>query len=267
MLAEQRRKTILQKVIQEGQVQTAELAQGLCVAEETIRRDIRAMSAEGLLCKVHGGATAARHLSVEQSYEQRGKLDAHAKQLIGQYAAALVHDHEVIALDGSGATEWMARSLSGKQELTVVTNSFPVAGIITDKLKHSEIGGQLIFLGGQVFGENLITQGVLCCNMIRTFRFNQTFIGTSALDVQGPMMWHPDEGAIAAALAHQAQHTVLLAESAKSQRSSLYKYMDYDDIQTFITDGEHELDETLREALANAGVETIILTKEGINHE
>ena len=62
MLAEKRREMILQALAQDGHVQTASLAQTLQVAEETIRRDIMLLSRQGLLRKVHGGASAIPQL-------------------------------------------------------------------------------------------------------------------------------------------------------------------------------------------------------------
>lgn len=264
MLGEQRRQIILDKIHREGQVQTADLAQALGVAEETIRRDIRAMSRENLVRKVHGGATALPKLDQEQPYEQRGRHDARAKQLIGRYAAGLVHDAEIIALDGGGATEWAARSLMGQKQLTLVTNSLPVAAVLSGKLSRGEITGRLILLGGQVYPENQTTQGALCLEAIQKFHFHKVFLGVSALGEQGPMVWEPEEGAVSAAFVRQAQQTILLAESAKGRRSSLYTFMDYQTVQMLITDREHELDEGLRRTLERAGVERVTLEMEGI---
>ena len=263
MLGEQRRQLILDKIRREGQVQTADLAREIGVAEETIRRDIRVMSRENLVRKVHGGATGLLRLDREQPYEQRGQHDARAKQCIGQYAAGLIRDSEIIALDGGGATEWMARSLMGQKNLTLVTNSLPTAMILSGKLSRGEITGRLILLGGQVYSENQITHGALCMESIRRFCFHKAFLGVSALGEQGPMVWEPEEGAASAGFACQAQQTILLAESAKGQRSSLYTFMDYQEVRMLITDGEHELDDGVRRALERAGVERITLETEG----
>ena len=59
MLATQRQHRILQELDAEGTVRAAALADLLRVSEMTVRRDIDALDAEGLLLRVHGGATRA----------------------------------------------------------------------------------------------------------------------------------------------------------------------------------------------------------------
>lgn len=254
MLAEKRREMILQALAQEGHVQTASMAQRLQVAEETIRRDILLLSRQGLLRKVHGGASAIPQLQKESPYEQRGKENTLAKRRIGEYAAGLIADGEIIAIDGGGAGEWMARSLKGLTGLTVATNSLRVGEIILDKLRDGEITGRLIMLGGETDPNNRIVVGALCAEMIGKLRFNRAFLGASALGTQGPMLWNMEEGAVETAFARQAQQTILLTESAKGRRSSLYQFLEYSDVQMLITDTDNPLPEELKEALQRACV-------------
>lgn len=264
MLAENRRQLILQALDREGHVQTAALARQLQVAEETIRRDILALSRQGLLRKVHGGATATPQLQSERPYEQREKENAPNKRRIGAYAAGLIQNGEIIAVDGGGAGEWMARSLRGLSGLTVVTNSLRVGEIILDKLRDGEITGRLIMLGGETDYHNRVVVGSFCAQMVSRFQFNRAFLGVSALGEHGPMAWNMEEGAVEAAFARQAQQVILLTESVKSRRSSLYEFMDYADVQMLITDTACPPDEALKEALARACVEVrFVQTEEG----
>ena len=255
MLADKRREIILQALALEGHVQTASLAQKLQVADETIRRDIRMLSRQRMLRKVHRGATAIPQLQSEQPYEQRGRENTSAKRRISECAAGLIMDGEIIAIDGGDACEWMARSLKGLKGLTVVTNSLRVGGIILDKLRDREISGRLMILGGETEPHNRIAAGSFCAEMIGQFRFNRAFLGVSALGAQGPMVWNMEEGAAEAAFARQAQQTILLTESVKSRRSSLYEFMEYADVQMLITDTACPFGAGLKDALTRACVE------------
>ena len=91
--------------------------------------------------------------------------------------------------------------------------------------------------------------------MIGKFRFNRVFLGASALGSKGPMAWNLEEGAVETAFARQAQQTILLTESAKGRRSSLYQFMEYADVQMLITDSDNALNEELKDALQRACVE------------
>ena len=55
MLASQRKQQILQILTEEKQVMSGELSQRFNVSEDSIRRDLRELAAEGKLQRVHGG--------------------------------------------------------------------------------------------------------------------------------------------------------------------------------------------------------------------
>ncbi|WP_455732205.1 DeoR family transcriptional regulator, partial [Burkholderia stabilis] len=59
MLTTQRKKAILDALARDGQVLAVELSAQFDVSEDTIRRDLRELAAEGLLQRVHGGALPA----------------------------------------------------------------------------------------------------------------------------------------------------------------------------------------------------------------
>jgi DeoR/GlpR family transcriptional regulator of sugar metabolism len=67
MLTSQRKKLILDALQRDGQVLAKPLSEAFGVSEDTVRRDLRELAAEGKLQRVHGGAlpssTAVRLLS------------------------------------------------------------------------------------------------------------------------------------------------------------------------------------------------------------
>ena len=58
VLARQRQALILERVRDDGAVRVADLVRLLGVSDMTIRRDLEVLHEQGLLEKVHGGATA-----------------------------------------------------------------------------------------------------------------------------------------------------------------------------------------------------------------
>ena len=56
MLASQRKEYILKVLREQGQVIAKEISRELQLSEDTIRRDLRELAAEGRLQRVHGGA-------------------------------------------------------------------------------------------------------------------------------------------------------------------------------------------------------------------
>lgn len=59
MLESERRSTLLREIRLRGSVRTQEVAQRLGVSPVTVRRDLRDLADEGVVTRVHGGATAA----------------------------------------------------------------------------------------------------------------------------------------------------------------------------------------------------------------
>ncbi len=76
MLTSQRKQLILEKLAAEGQVQSKALSAHFAVSEDTIRRDLRELAAEGRLQRVHGGALPASSATVPFAERKTVKMDA-----------------------------------------------------------------------------------------------------------------------------------------------------------------------------------------------
>lgn len=88
MLASQRKQQILQILAEEKQVMSGDLSQRFSVSEDSIRRDLRELAAEGKLQRVHGGA-----LPVSEAIapiETRKSVQMASKQTIAQRAVELI---------------------------------------------------------------------------------------------------------------------------------------------------------------------------------
>ena len=259
MALEERANRILWKVQHEGRVHTGRLAEEYGVSEETVRRDIRQLAKEGKLKRVRGGAVCMYPPSSENAYFVRRLKDVDAKCKIGTYAAGLIQDGDIVALDGSCCTEQLAHALFARKNVVFVTNFIPVAGLLGEKIQQKRIQGRVILLGGEVNCENLVACGAIAEEAVAKFCFTWAFISASALSDTGAMIWNIDEGNVSNVMAEHATHVVLLCESAKFSQTSLYQYMDYGVIDMLITDDEHEIPEKTRENLENNGVEVVIL--------
>ena len=259
MQTAERVERILERVHRDGRVYTAALATEYGVSEETIRRDIRALAREGKLKRVHGGATRLQLPSSENAYAVRRLQDAEEKRRIGEYAAGLVGDGDIIAMDDSCCAEQLALALSGQKNLIAVTNFLSAAAALSNGIQQGRIAGRVVLLGGEMNCENLAACGAITEDEAARYRFTRAFIGASALSENGAMVWNLEEGRVSRRMAERASGVVLLCESAKFTRTSLYQYIDYSDVDMLITDDTHEIPrETLTQMQAD-GVEIIVL--------
>jgi len=86
MLASQRKQQILQILTEEKQVMSGELSQRFNVSEDSIRRDLRELAAEGKLQRVHGGALPVS--AAIAPIETRKSVQIASKQAVARAADA-----------------------------------------------------------------------------------------------------------------------------------------------------------------------------------
>ena len=141
--SEARRNALYQRVLGEGRVRVGELARQLDVTTETIRKDLKVLEERGVLTKKHGSAV------VRNAYYQLPfdvKLQEHTleKQLIARKALEFIEDDAIVYMDPGSTCLQLAKLLRLKKNITVLTNSLPVADIICDS------GLDLIMTGGKL---------------------------------------------------------------------------------------------------------------------
>ena len=130
MLASQRRATILELVETTGAVRVSELVEQLGVSDMTIRRDIELLAGKGLVERVHGGAIGVGRSSQEPGFTAKSALMQAEKRAIAVAAARLVEPGSAIAISAGTTTYELARAVRGVADLTIVTNSVPVAQLL-----------------------------------------------------------------------------------------------------------------------------------------
>src|SRR3989344_1745110 len=98
MLTTQRKQLILERLRQDGQIVAKALSEELGISEDTVRRDLRELAAEGQLQRVHGGALPAS--KAVGNLQVREHLATDDKRALGRAGAALVQPGQVVILDG-----------------------------------------------------------------------------------------------------------------------------------------------------------------------
>jgi len=117
---------ILRILEAEGPVTIAALARRLAVSAETVRRDLRPLSATGRVLRIHGAVGLAGQIG-EAPFLKRMRENAPAKQAIARALAATIRDGDSVMFDTGTTTSFAARELIGHRRLTVVTNSTDIA--------------------------------------------------------------------------------------------------------------------------------------------
>ena len=130
MLPELRRTKMLEQIQRNGSASVAELARDFSVSQITVHRDLDALTREGLVERVHGGARPARAVTqVETDWGKRLRLAVREKELIAERALEWIEDGSTIFVDSSTTALALARQLERRppRSLTLVTNSPAIA--------------------------------------------------------------------------------------------------------------------------------------------
>lgn len=144
MLAVERRACIKETIQEQKSVAVSDLARRFDVTEETIRRDLKVLEAQGVLTRTYGGAFIQGGAINEVDVTLRETSYVEAKRQIAAQCLQLIRNGDSIFLDSSTTALEIARAIRDMR-LTVLTNSL----LIADVLSHSEsirlqvIGGVL----------------------------------------------------------------------------------------------------------------------------
>ncbi|WP_264553915.1 DeoR/GlpR family DNA-binding transcription regulator [Flavobacterium sp. N2038] len=174
MKKEERQKVILEYLSKEHRVTLQELSEYLNVSEDTIRRDVKELSDQGLLKAVRGGAVAPSPIPLH--FRNREKHDLENKKIIAEKALPLLKDGQVVFIDGGTTSLALVASFPYDLKLTVITNSFPVAALIED-LPNID----LIFAGGKMCKTSFTTASIETIDFFRNFRADICILGICSI--------------------------------------------------------------------------------------
>src|SRR5438270_12867114 len=105
MLAESRRRMLLDRIARQGFATLDELVKSLGVSESTIRRDLEALDLAGVVKRTHGGAIVTEPEGrALPAFEDRTSSASAEKRAIGQATAAPIDDGDTVLLDGGATT-------------------------------------------------------------------------------------------------------------------------------------------------------------------
>src|SRR3954471_9571019 len=104
MLAETRRRLLLDLITRQGFATLDELVKSLGVSESTVRRDLEALDLAGAIKRTHGGAVLHGEIRAFPAPEYRVTKAALEKQAIGRATVTLLEEGDTVLLDGGTTT-------------------------------------------------------------------------------------------------------------------------------------------------------------------
>ncbi len=223
------------------------------VSRDTARRDIVKLTEQGAVIRTHGGIALTKFVHKLNQYAERQNNELEVKQRLGEYAATFVTDNELIFLDVSTTVKCMIPHL-GVKSLKVVTQSLDNAWML---MENESI--QTYLLGGLICPETRHLMSYDSLKKLADYRFNKVFLSAVGIHREGIYYYHQDDVYFKRELVTRAEQVILVADHTKFEKCSFFKVLDFQMIDTMITD--QSLPQELRESIEDAGVELIIYNK------
>jgi DeoR/GlpR family transcriptional regulator of sugar metabolism len=216
LLSAERRRAILDALERDGKVVAARLVDDLHVSEDTVRRDLRELAAQGLVQRVHGGAL--QPAPQQGSFSSRRAMSADAKPALAQAAVALLAHARVVILDGSTTNLELACRLPAEHACTVLTNSPPIAAALAE---HPT--ADVVMIGGRLDKGAQVTTGATAVDFIRAVRADACVLGVCALHHEAGLSTDDlDEAQVKRAMVDAAADVIVLATVDKLSAGSPY---------------------------------------------
>lgn len=240
MYAEERQREILHRARTQGRVDVSPLAEEFEVTPETIRRDLDVLARRNLVRRTHGGALPVDRLAFEPTVSIREALLTAEKDAIARAALAELPDDGAVIIDAGTTTVRLAQLVPDDRELTVVTNSLPVAGALVGKANLT-----LHLLGGRVRGRTLAVVDDWAEKALAEIFVDVAFLGTNGLSV-GHGLTTPDRGeaAVKRAMMRAARRSVVLADHTKIGNDVFARFGDVADLDVLVTDAGLDAEST-----------------------
>jgi len=207
----ERQEKILNALLEKDTMPIQELSKKLYVSMPTLRRDLIKLEQMGKIVRTHGGARLLKTPGDKQIplllREQEGSS---AKAVMGQKAAHLVKDGDIIMLDASTSAYNVIPYLSGFNNLIVITSSAKAALLL------GQMGITTICTGGRMITHSFAFIGDDAEHTARSYNADILFFSCRGVSMDGRLTDKSvEENALRKVMMGQCAKKVLLCDSSK----------------------------------------------------
>lgn len=247
----ERSEAILQLLRESGRVEVRDLASRFRVSEMTVRRDLEELDRLGLCRRVHGGAVPSVSRSYEPPFALRLGQASDAKARIAEAVTQLLPSGQTVMLDTGTTTLAVAHALRGRDNLTIITASLPIATALAD-----EPGLRVLVLGGLLrHGEHSMV-GALTVQAVEQFHLDSCVLGAGGVEANaGLTEFHVEDAAVKRAVVARSERVIVAADASKVGVVAFTTVCLAQRLTTVVTDADPDAPASI--ALTDLGVELV----------
>jgi DeoR/GlpR family transcriptional regulator of sugar metabolism len=194
--------------------------------------------------------------SLELAFNARALQSASAKRLIGMTAAPLVAGASTLFVGTGTTAEQLALYLPARYDVTVVTNSLPVASLLGTR------PGRVVILGGGVRRHELCCVGPVAGATVRRYHADVAVLGAAGLSARTGVTELDDETAeVHRLMAEHADTVLAVVDGSKLGETAPAAVLPAEAVTTLVTDASAPDAEA--DALRGRGVNVIFAKPQG----
>ena len=243
MYAIERKREILRLLSQHSTLRVNFLAEHLDASRETIRRDLTELQNEGLVKRIHGGVTA-NHASLSTESQTLDIInesslyphiqDSDVKRKLCQKAASYIKPGDMIYVDNSSTTIFLAECIPDGIDVTLISNSI---AFLTEAVKYQKPNITYVCLGGILTVNSLSTHGPMTVKDIEEYYPNKAFISCSGVSSIRSVTDSPiDDATVKKHMIDRSFEVFLLADHTKFSQNGQVFLVPIDRLNYVITD-------------------------------
>ncbi|MBV4412824.1 DeoR/GlpR transcriptional regulator [Enterobacteriaceae bacterium YMB-R22] len=241
-------------VNERGYMNHDELAEILNVSIQTVRRDIRKLSEQGIVVRLHGGVGRSASSVTNMAFEQRETTYVREKTMIARQIADYIPNGSTVFITIGTSVEHVARMLAERQDLRVITNSLRVAWLL---YKNASI--EVVLPGGTPRPVNGGIIGPDTLSFVEGFQADYLITSVGAVSVDGCLLeFYINEAAVTRAMMAHSRHILLAIDHSKFTSSASVRLGNITPDMTVFTD--RALPEPLSQLLQQRQVGVVIAT-------
>ncbi len=233
MLQFERQQSILQYLQLHHTAKVGQLAKAIYTSEASVRRDLAAMEAQGLVVRVYGGVVLAEHKNDVVPPALRDSANSVAKDAIALRAAELIHDGDTVIFDSSSTVRRICRHIHKRKNLKVITNNLRIC----EELKDTEIS--VYVTGGEFFKKRGCFLGPYAERFLASVNADSVFFSCKGLSEGGYLTdVSEDEISMRTAMLRQAKNSYFLCDSSKLGLGCTFTLCHANDVTDILCDTE-----------------------------
>jgi DeoR/GlpR family transcriptional regulator of sugar metabolism len=176
----ERRQRLLATLKEYPGIRVPELSKILEVSQGTVRNDMTALSDQGQIVRVRGGAVVeGEGHGQDAAFTARAGVNTEKKQSIARRAAELIEDGDSILLDASSTIYHMALYLQDRRNLRVITNGIEVGRELAQNPYNT-----VILVGGLLASDGNSITGLMSDFFLKDLHVKKAFVSCSGFTVK-----------------------------------------------------------------------------------